>query len=132
MVGCLAERSKAHGSGPCPATGVSSNLTALNFLFFYFFSFTIHWIFMQVGLNVRWLGLVRRQLRSPFLRGFVLAEIVTRTVRHVLQSRLRAASKATSRALGRGRSCPQIQALERVSSLLRSKSTKTSPKNSGT
>ena len=38
--GCLAERSKAHGSGPCPATGVSSNLTALNLFLFVLFHAT--------------------------------------------------------------------------------------------
>jgi hypothetical protein len=51
----------------------------------------------KLGINVRWLGLLRSKLgeNSLYIKELLLVEMITRTIRHILTSLLRSANNAS-------------------------------------
>jgi hypothetical protein len=50
----------------------------------------------KVGINVRWLGTLRSHIKLEYISRFLLTEMITRTVRHMLTSDLRTSMKAAA------------------------------------
>jgi len=44
-----------------------------------------------VGINVRWMGELRYYVKTPYIRRFLLSEMIARTLRHYVTDRLRRA-----------------------------------------